>query len=63
MISDRYLCSDNEATSLRKVAVDVAVIPVRSRLIKAVFFLSEESRLLLTAKTSMENGAVSASGV
>lgn len=30
-----------------------AVIPVRSRLIKAVFFFSEESRDLLTSKTSV----------
>lgn len=38
--------------SVRKVERAEALIPVRRRLIKAVFFLRAESRDLLTGKTS-----------
>ena len=53
MTSDRYFCSDNERISWRKVVVLAAVIAVRSRLMKAVFFFKDESRELLTLKRSV----------
>ena len=43
MISERYFSSDRVLISLRRVAWPVALIPVRSRLMKAVFFLRDES--------------------
>ena len=52
MISERYLWSDKVRTSWRKILSAVAVMPVRRRLMKAVFFFSDESSELLTGKTS-----------
>ena len=48
MISDRYLCKLRVRISCRKVLRVAAVIAVRRRFIKAVFFFSDESRALLT---------------
>ena len=42
-ISVRYLCSESVLISWRKVLTDAAFIPVRSRLMKAVFFFRLES--------------------
>jgi hypothetical protein len=42
--------------SARKVCSAGAAIPVRRRLIKAVFFFSAESRDLLTGKMSAQGG-------
>jgi hypothetical protein len=53
MISDRYLWSERVRISVRKVESAEALIPVRRRLMKAVFFLRAESRDLLTGKTSV----------
>lgn len=53
MISDRYLWRDKVRMSDKKVDREEALIPVRRRLIKAVFFLRAESRDLLTGNTSM----------
>lgn len=52
MISDKYLCSDRVRISERKVESAEAVIPVRRRLIKAVFFFNAESSDLLTGNMS-----------
>lgn len=52
MISDRYLCKLRVRISWRKVDSVALVMAVRSRLIKAVFFFKDESRVLLTANTS-----------
>jgi hypothetical protein len=50
MISDRYFCRERVLISLRKVLRAEAAMPVRSRLMKAVFFLREESSEALTSK-------------
>lgn len=47
-----YFCSDSVRTSVRKPVRAVEVIPVRRRLMKAVFFLREESREVLTSRIS-----------
>ena len=52
MTSDKYFCNDKERVSCRKVAVLDAVIAVRRRLMKAVFFLSDESSDVLVGSTS-----------
>lgn len=52
MISDRYLWRERVRMSVRKVGRAEALVPVRRRLMKAVFFLRAESRDLLTGKTS-----------
>jgi hypothetical protein len=49
-ISDRYFCRERVLISLRKVLRAEAAMPVRSRLMKAVFFLREESSEALTSK-------------
>lgn len=54
MISERYLWSDRVRMSARKVGWAEALIPVRRRLMKAVFFFSAESRDLLTGKISSD---------
>lgn len=46
-----YFCSDNVRTSVRKPERAVEVMPVRRRLMKAVFFFRDESRELLTSRT------------
>jgi hypothetical protein len=53
MISERYLCKLKVRISWRKVLRVAAVTAVRSRLIKAVFFLSDESRLFATGNKSV----------
>lgn len=53
MISERYLWSERVRISVRKVWRAGAVIPMRRRLIKAVFFFKAESRDLLTGKISI----------
>lgn len=53
MISDRYLWSERVRMSDRNVDCAEALIPVRRRLMKAVFFFRAESRDLLTGKTSI----------
>jgi hypothetical protein len=52
MISDRYFWRERVLISLRKVLRAEAAMPVRSRLMKAVFFLREESSEALTSKRS-----------
>lgn len=52
MISERYFCNESDLISLRKVLRAEDVTPVRSRLMKAVFFLREESSEALTSKRS-----------
>ena len=52
MISERYLWSERVRMSARKVERAEALIPVRRRLMKAVFFFSAESSDLLVANTS-----------
>ena len=52
MISDIYFCSDNVRISVINPVRAVGVMPVRKRLMKAVFFLSDESRELLTSRIS-----------
>ena len=63
MTSDRYFCKDKERVSCRKVDVLDAVIAVRRRLMKAVFFLSDESSEVFVGSTSehhmSQNGATS----
>lgn len=63
MTSDRYFCSDKERVSCRKVVVLDAVIAVRRRLMKAVFFLSDESSDAFVGSTSdhhmSQTGAIS----
>lgn len=53
MISERYLWSESVRMSDRKVCWAAALIPVRRRLMKAVFFFSAESSDLLTGNTSV----------
>lgn len=48
MISERYLCRLSVRISCRKVLRVGAVIAVRKRFMKAVFFFRDESRDLLT---------------
>jgi hypothetical protein len=48
MISDRYLCRLRVRISCRNVERVAALMAVRRRLMKAVFFLSDESSELLT---------------
>jgi len=55
MISDKYLCKLRVRISWRKVLRVAAVIAVRRRLMKAVFFFREESRDLLTWNMSVES--------
>ncbi len=43
MTSERYLCSESDRVSCKKVPVLAALIAVRKRLMKAVFFLNEVS--------------------
>ena len=52
MTSDRYFCNDKERVSCRKVVVLDAVIAVRRRLMKAVFFFSDESSEGFVGSTS-----------
>lgn len=52
MISDKYLWRERVRISDRKVESAEAVIPVRRRFMKAVFFFKAESNDLLTAKRS-----------
>ena len=52
MISDRYFSRDRERSSWRKVCNADEAIPVRTRLMKAVFFLSDESSEPWTGKRS-----------
>ena len=47
------MCSESVRISVRKVFSDAGVIAVRRRLMKAVFFLRDESRELLAVKTSV----------
>ncbi len=47
-----YFCSDSVRTSARNPVSAVEVMPVRRRLMKAVFFFRDESRELLTSRTS-----------
>lgn len=56
MISERYLWRERVRISDRKVERAEALIPIRRRLMKAVFFFSAESRDLLTGKTSRREG-------
>lgn len=51
MISERYLCRLSVRISWINVLRLAAVMAVRSRLINAVFFFSDESSDLLTSKT------------
>lgn len=53
MISERYLLRLREAISCRKELRFVEEMAVRSRRINAVFFFSDESRDLFTAKRSI----------
>lgn len=53
MISERYFCNESDRISCRKVGALVAVIAVRKRLMKAVFFFRAESRLELMGKVSV----------
>lgn len=52
IISDRYLCKLRVRISCTKVLREVDVMPVRSLLMNAVFFLRAESSELLTGRTS-----------
>ena len=54
MISERYFSRDKDLISLRSVDWPVALIPVRSLFMKAVFFLSDESSEAATAKMSTQ---------
>jgi len=52
MISDKYFCSDNALISPSNVACAAADIPVRMRLMKAVFFFKDESKVPATSNRS-----------
>lgn len=55
MISERYLVRLRVLISCKKVFRVAEEIAVRNRLMKAVFFLSDESRDLPTGKTATQN--------